>query len=288
MNLEFVAFESMGVRAQAVFIQTRDANIFVDPSAALAPRRYGLPPHIIEVENLLNIFGKIESLLRDSDVIVYTHYHYDHHDPGRFIDTTLYRGKVVFLKDPHIFINTSQRIGAHRFLRILNDKARSINIADGRTHAVGSTTIRFSNPLPHGETANLGYVIGVCIEDEDEGFMYTSDIEGGPTKNHDDLLTLCNRARVAVVDGPPTYLLGYRFSEKSLESSIYFLSKILELESLDILVLDHHICRDMEYREKKNIPASNQGKAYEETYRDRSRVHGYAPPFLRSYKERPI
>lgn len=249
MYIRFVAFESLGVRSQATFVQTKDVNIFIDPSAALAPRRFGLPPHILEVEKLLEVFNRIEDLLRDSDILIFTHYHYDHHDPGRFLDPELYRNKVVFLKDPQNYINISQRIRALRFLKILKDRVKDMRIADRGRELLGKTIIRFSNPLPHGESDQLGYVIGVCINDEDETFMYTSDIEGGPTEAHKELLNFC-KARIAVIDGPPTYLVGYKYGIESMKSSIDFLSKLIEITPLETVILDHHLCRDLGYTEK--------------------------------------
>ncbi|MEM1527060.1 MAG: hypothetical protein QW775_00290 [Ignisphaera sp.] len=290
MDIKFVAFESMGVRSQASFIQTKSANVFIDPSAALAPRRFGLPPHLIEAERLLDVFNKIEELIKDSDLIIYTHYHYDHHDPGRFIDIELYRGKAVYVKDPGQFINLSQKIRASKFLKILNEKARIIYVADRRSVSINNVMIRFSNPLPHGEGNRLGYVVAVCISDADDGFMYTSDIEGGPREDHRVLLSFCD-ARIAVVDGPPTYLLGYRYSEESLRHSISFLSELLEINSLDILVLDHHSCRDLNYTEKfadLMEKAKNLGKHVKTA----AEAMGLSPLFLEAkrrelYKEKP-
>lgn len=249
MYIKFIAFESLGVRSQATFVQTKDVNIFIDPSAALAPRRFGLPPHIFEVEKLLEVFDRIEDFLRDSDILIFTHYHYDHHDPGRFLDPELYRNKLVFLKDPQNYINTSQRIRASKFLKILKDKVKNVRIADMRREFLSKTVIRFSNPLPHGESDRLGYVIGVCIDDGEEAFMYTSDIEGGPTETHRELLNFC-KARIAVVDGPPTYLVGYKYGIESLNSSLDFLNKLIETETLETVILDHHLCRDLDYIKK--------------------------------------
>lgn len=249
MDIKFIAFESLGVRSQATFVQTKDANIFIDPSAALAPRRFGFPPHILEVEKLLDIYSRIENLLRDSDILIFTHYHYDHHDPGKFLDPELYRDKIVFLKDPHNNINISQRVRASRFLKILRGKAKDIRIADGGKEILSKTVVKFSNPLPHGESYRLGYVIGACIDEGEDVLMYTSDIEGGPKEAHRELLNFC-KARIAVLDGPPTYLVGYRYSIESLRSSIDFLSKLIEVETIEIVIIDHHLCRDLGYVEK--------------------------------------
>lgn len=290
MNVEFIAFESMGVRSQATFVQSKNLNIFIDPSAALAPRRSGLPPHVYEVEKLLEVFNVIEGFIKDSDMIVYTHYHYDHHDPGRFIDLELYKGKIIYLKDPQNNINVSQRIRASKFIKFLKDFVKDIRIADGRKEVFLDTVLRFSSPLPHGESYRLGYVVAVCIEEKDDTLMYTSDIEGGPLENHRNLLGFC-RARVAVVDGPPTYLVGYKYSEESLRASISFLSTLLELESLEILVLDHHVCRDLNYINKMS-KVLDKARNLNKKVRTAAEMQGLSPLLLEAmrrelYKEKP-
>ena len=113
MLLKLIAFESLGVRSQATYIQTKNALIFIDPSAALAPRRYGLPPHKIEALRLLEVFRDINSFIQDSEYIIITHYHYDHHDPGVFVDVNLYKDKVFLVEDPQNNINLSHKIRAN-------------------------------------------------------------------------------------------------------------------------------------------------------------------------------
>ncbi|MEM0026566.1 MAG: hypothetical protein QXT53_01345 [Ignisphaera sp.] len=247
MELVLIGFESLGVRSQATFIQIKDANIFIDPSAALAPRRYGLPPHRLEAKKLLETFDKIQYYLRDSDYIIITHYHYDHHDPGRFIDPTLFRGKTILVKDFERNINFSQRIRAHKFIKLIKDFANNIKVCDNKTVEIDSNKISFSKPLPHGSNTKLGFVISVCIKDEYE-ILFTSDIEGGSSREHSFLYNFC-RPYIAIVDGPPTYLMGYSFSEEELNNSLNFLKTFISknLDTLRQIVLDHHIFRDVNY-----------------------------------------
>lgn len=249
MLLKLIAFESLGVRSQATYIQTSDTSIFIDPSAALAPRRYNLPPHKIEALKLLEVFEKINSFIQDSEYIVITHYHYDHHDPGRFMDIDSYRGKIFLLKDPSQYINFSQKIRANRFLNLIKSRCRDIKIADGRIINIGKTQLIFSHPLPHGENTRLGYVLSLCISDEDYMILFTSDIEGGPTEEHIQLLKICS-PRIAIIDGPPTYLLHHSYSKVSFERSLHFLKLFLKIQRLETVILDHHICRELNYLDK--------------------------------------
>ena len=47
-----IASDSLGVRSLATYVETRDVKILIDPSAALGPSRYGLPPHPHEISAL--------------------------------------------------------------------------------------------------------------------------------------------------------------------------------------------------------------------------------------------
>jgi predicted metallo-beta-lactamase superfamily hydrolase len=251
MLLKLIAFESLGVRSQATYIQTNNALIFIDPSAALAPRRYGLPPHKIEALRLLEVFRDINSFIQDSEHIIITHYHYDHHDPGVFVDVNLYKDKVFLIKDPQNNINFSQKIRANRFLNIIKDKSKDIKVIDGKIINFGETQLVFSQPLPHGESNKLGYVISLCIKDKDYAVLFTSDIEGGPLKEHLQIIKMCS-PRIAIIDGPPTYLLDYKYSRESFKRSLNFLKSFSEIPDLEIIILDHHICRELNYLNKIN------------------------------------
>jgi len=244
-----VAFESMGVRSMATIVVTKDVSVFIDPSAALAPKRYGLPPHRIEAERLLEVFSEIEERLRDCDIVVVTHYHYDHHDPGRFLDLSVFRGKRMFVKDFENNINFSQRRRAYRFLNAIKNVCSDITVGDGRSIAVGRTRIMFSEPVPHGDNARLGYIIEVCIDDGYERILFTSDIEGAPLEKHLAFFHVC-RPNIAIVDGPPTYLLGSRYSVNYLEKCLRNLMKMIEMPWLETVVLDHHSARELDFANK--------------------------------------
>ncbi len=258
MELLLIGFESFGVRSMATFVSVKDVNVFIDPSAALAPRRYGLPPHVLEVEKLFGVFDRIVELLKDSDVVVITHYHYDHHDPGRFLDPELFRGKILLVKHPMQNINVSQRIRAHRFLKLVSDRVRELRYIDGNEFVFGCTKLWFSKPVPHGENSKLGYVVEVCIDDGDDRVLHSSDIEGAPLDEQIEPLYVC-RPRIAIVDGPPTYLEGYKYSSRSVEKSLRNLMRVLrEIPELEIVILDHHSARELSWFEKLK-PLLNHG-----------------------------
>jgi predicted metallo-beta-lactamase superfamily hydrolase len=81
LNVKPLAFDSFGVRSMATFVETDDVAVLIDPGVSLAPIRYGLPPHPIEEHRMNERWADIKAHVARSDVLIVTHYHYDHYDP---------------------------------------------------------------------------------------------------------------------------------------------------------------------------------------------------------------
>jgi len=248
LEIKPLAFDSLGVRSMATFISTPDVNIIIDPSASLAPLRYGLPPHELEVKELHNSIEVIKNYISFSDVVVITHYHYDHHDPGKLIPLELLTSKDLLVKDPDNMINVSQRIRASKFLRSVKEVGANIKIADSREFKYGKTLITVSRPQQHGNNDKLGYVLMVLIRYEGYSVIFTSDIEGFL---NDYSMKFIEGADVAIVDGPPTYLINNAYSEDEIRSCVENLAILSKKVSK--LVIDHHMLRDLNYRNVFNI-----------------------------------
>ncbi|MEM0098585.1 MAG: MBL fold metallo-hydrolase [Thermoplasmata archaeon] len=240
MKFEFLCSDSQGVRSMALFIDT-GIKIIIDPSASLGPYRYGLRPTEIEYSKLLEYKKKIREYAKKSDVLIITHYHYDHYDPNE----NFYKNKRLFIKDPMNFINRSQKIRAEYFTQIV----KNYEIADGKEFEIENTKIKFSNPFHHGnENSRLGYVISVSVE-KDLKLLFTSDVEGPIVESVADYI-ISESPDLVVIDGPPTYFLGYRFSQMDLERTISNLKRIVK--EIDKVIIDHHLLRDLNYRERLN------------------------------------
>ncbi|MEM1936294.1 MAG: MBL fold metallo-hydrolase [Sulfolobales archaeon] len=224
----------------ATVVITENAKIIIDPSAALAPIRFGLPPHQLELESLKEYTSKIGIELADSDVVVITHYHYDHHDPGFRIPVDLYASKLVLVKDPTKNINLSQRVRASRFLRKLRAVEAKVRVVDGQTVQLGDTKLVFSTPVPHGNSTRLGYVLMVRIEEGKEVFSYSSDVEG-PLEEY--VVNFMCGSKVAIVDGPPTYLVGKAYTKEEIERAKRHLAVLSRC--VEVLIVDHHLMRDL-------------------------------------------
>ncbi len=254
MEITPVAFDSMGVRSMATFVKTKDVSIFIDPAVSLAPSRYGLPPHEIEVERMNEKWKEIKGFVEKSDVVVITHYHYDHHNPN---EIEIFDGKKLLVKHPKEKINRSQMKRAAFFLDQLKSVDVEIDYCDGKSYEFGNVSVVISEPVYHGANDRLGYVVEVYVESGD-GFLFSSDVEG-PIHDHQLEFMLEKGANIVFIDGPMTYMLGYRFSQKSLESSVENLIRIIEKTNVEKLVLDHHLTRDLRWRERMK-PVFDKGE----------------------------
>ena len=124
-----IASDSLGVRSMATFVETKDCKILIDPSAALGPRRYGLPPAQIEIETLKKTKQEIADIAKQCDILTISHYHYDHYDPSE----TFYYGKKVFAKDIKKDINKSQNTRGTDFKKNIEDSCELV-YCDGSNH----------------------------------------------------------------------------------------------------------------------------------------------------------
>lgn len=242
MKILPIAFDSLGVRSMATYVETKDVRIFIDPGVSVSPDRYSLPPHKIELDRHREMWEAIKRWVSISDIIIISHYHYDHHNPD---EPEIYDKKDVFLKHPREFINENQKERAATFLSRIEGHVKTVNIADGKSFNFGNTRIIFSPPIFHGLSAQLGYIIQVFIE-ESEKFIFTSDVQG--PLNDDGLNFIIEKCpNLLLIDGPATYLLGSHYKKHDINLSIENLEKIIDQTPLSNLIIDHHLLRDMNW-----------------------------------------
>ncbi|MEM1927780.1 MAG: hypothetical protein QXS85_03475 [Acidilobaceae archaeon] len=240
----------MGVRSLATLVECRDIIIGVDLGAALAPVRFGLPPHILELKRLEEVLDSIRVALSESHLIIITHYHYDHYMKDH---ADLYAGKTLIVKNPQRDINFSQRMRSHRFLKKsgLIDKAR-VEFGDGRLFSIArDLTIEMSPPVWHGEAESVvGKVLMARIECEDEVAIFASDTQGPVDREALEILVKWSerRPRYLVIGGPATYLEGSKLSRGVAEKGLANLLYLIEKARPDYLIVDHHLLRDRSYR----------------------------------------
>jgi predicted metallo-beta-lactamase superfamily hydrolase len=237
-----IAFDSLGVRSMATYVETGDVRIVIDPGVSVSPDRYSLPPHRIELDRRREMLAAIKHWASVADIVIITHYHYDHHNPD---DEGLYKEKEVFLKHPRESINQSQKQRAEALLAMIEPCAKAINIADGREFTFGNTNIAFSKPVLHGLSARLGYVIEVFIA-EKEKFLFTSDVHGLLDTAAIDFI-MEKSPDTIILDGPATYLLGSHYKKSHITQSINNIKHILQKTPVKELIIDHHLLRDLNW-----------------------------------------
>ncbi|HID04724.1 MAG TPA: hypothetical protein EYP20_02845 [Aigarchaeota archaeon] len=256
--MEFIpiAEESLGVRSVAAYLTTGDVNILLDPGISLAPKRYGLPPHPAEVERAKQLRKELEQHVKDANILFISHYHRDHYtvpyssiymatDEKSYL--RIYPEKKILMKAPHD-LNYSQRTRYKELLKALEKVKCLKEHADGVETVIGGTRISVSKPLPHGpDNSKTGTVIALTIE-EDHKLVFAPDIQGPmseQTLNH----LLKAKPQTLVLGGPPIYLTN-AFTPEQLHLSKKNLLKILNIPTLETLVITHHALRQANWREE--------------------------------------
>ncbi|NPA85807.1 MAG: MBL fold metallo-hydrolase [bacterium] len=259
MQLGLLACESLGVRSLATYIKTPDTAILIDPGAAVAPERFGLPPARAELAALEEARQRIQEAGRQADIVVISHYHYDHHTPF-FEDLycsakpeyarELYSGKILLIKHPEQAINRSQYERSQHFLLHAKNLARNIAYADNQEFVFGSTRIKFSPPVWHGPSGSpQGYVIMTLVEYGNTRILHASDVQG-PVEEQAAEWIIEQQPDIIILGGPPTHFLGWRFSKKNLERAVNNVLRILDEAAPQVLVYEHHHLRDPKYKDR--------------------------------------
>ncbi len=243
MKIVPLATESLGVRSMATYVET-DRGIFIDPGLSVVPLRYGRSPHKLEIKQERYLWSLIKKYLEKSEIVIITHYHYDHHNPD---EVEVMSDKKLLIKDPENNINFSQKKRAAYFLEKIKGITDSISIADGMNFRYGETVIEFSPPLPHGEDTQRGYVIEVSIEYRKEKFLFTSDVQGPAIKEQKDFIIDMKPSHV-YIDGPPTYLLDIYYDRTHIERCLRNIVDVAERDDIKTVVVDHHFMRDKDYQ----------------------------------------
>ncbi len=249
LRVRFVGADSMGVRGFAVVVEACGYVVGVDLGASIAPRRYGLPPHELELRRLEETLDRVRAWIGESHIVTVTHYHYDHYVRG---EPGLYKGKILLVKHPRLDINASQRARSYRFLKELGDGPARVEYADSRAFEFeGGLRLEFSRPVWHGEPGTrVGKVLMVRVECDGESFVYTSDVQGPADPDALEVLLSWPRPRVMALGGPPTYFAGFKVPVEAVEEGLRGMMEVVTRVRPRVLVYDHHILRDARYLDR--------------------------------------
>lgn len=253
MIVKPIASDSLGVRSMATYIKTDDCKILIDPSAALGPKRYRLEPHQKEHEMLFKIKQEISNIAEKCDILTISHYHYDHYDPNE----VFYKNKKVFAKDISKNINKSQTQRGKKFKENVESMCELI-YSDDSSHNFGKTNISFSPAFFHGpEDVSLGYVVMTSIDDGLKKVLHASDVQGPITQSATEYI-IEQKPDLLIMDGPPTIFKGWKISGKDIDNAAENLLKIIEETKCEV-ILDHHLLRDIRYKENFPKPYELKG-----------------------------
>ncbi|NIQ07934.1 MAG: MBL fold metallo-hydrolase [Candidatus Korarchaeota archaeon] len=111
ITFQLVWFDSLGAKSTATFVKTPDVSILIDPGAAAMQPSFPASP-IRKGWWKFKATRAIKKASRAADVIILTHYHYDHYFPNAL---DVYHGKTILAKSPNKYINDSQRERAREF-----------------------------------------------------------------------------------------------------------------------------------------------------------------------------
>lgn len=247
MKIIPLAFDSLGTRSMATYVETCNLKLVIDPAVSLAGIKSGLPPHPIELEREAEHWQVIKKYAQKADVLIVTHYHYDHHNPS---EPEVYRNKITFVKHPTTNINKSQQERAEEFLEIIKGITKELNYSDGNKFQLGKTQITFSQAVPHGNIDRLGYVTEVSITDGSYKLIHTSDIEGGNLDCQLDFI-LKEDPDVIIFDGPMTY---------PFQNIIPNMLRIIKETKVKDFIIDHHYVRKLKWRDKLKEPINTASK----------------------------
>lgn len=245
-----LAFDSFGVRSMSTILECGKLRLLIDPGVALGPTRYGMGPTEAEFEALDYARQLIMHAAGNADAVAVTHYHYDHHPfPD---DSEMYErcfgGKFVMAKDRKSNINQSGKMRGKIFEDNAAPHVEKIEWADGKTFEIGGIEISFSPAVWHGDVGSkVGTVIMVYVEKC--GFLFGSDAQSLADPAALDWV-LKRNPEFMILDGYPTIFVGWRMSQKSFEAANENLVRAVAETQAEEIILDHHILRDINYREK--------------------------------------
>ncbi len=121
-GIDIVWFDSLGAKSMCITVDTGQVKIIIDPGVAEMQPSYPLPQEE-KMRLRKEALHKIYEACRESQIIVITHYHYDHHvlpsDPDIPDPSKMFLKKKIIMKCPNKYINNSQWERARLFIEQL-------------------------------------------------------------------------------------------------------------------------------------------------------------------------
>jgi len=237
MKIEILGAESLGVRSLCCFVKTKNRRILIDPGIALGYIRYKLLPHPLQVAVDEKIQKKIIEAWSEATDIVISHFHGDHIP---LVNANPYQLNIKKIAG----LNPKAKIWAKLSRLSPTEKKRveSFSLALDKNlipaEEKEQEVLSFSKTVPHGKANNnLETVIMTKIE-EDCVFVHASDIQLLNNESVSQILSW--KPDIILASGPPLYL--FKLSKYQIRKA--WCNAIRLSESVDTLIIDHHLLRD--------------------------------------------
>jgi len=244
--------ESFGIRSMCVKVDVEGTIFILDPGASLAPRRFGLPPHPLEIDAIKKFRERLYDDFKEVEYLFISHYHRDHFTPvykSVYMGTegeNIYKEKKVLVKN-YNNANYSQKVRGYMLEKDAKSTASDWIFADGKSFKIGDISIKVSDPIPHGkEGSKTGFIIGISIKHKGFSLTYIPDVQGPLTKKAVKFAKE-TKPDMLIIGGFPYYLLGYAFNEEDLELSKKLLAEIVEKVKPETMVIGHHLLRSKDW-----------------------------------------
>ncbi len=157
-------------------------------------------------------------------------------------------------------LNLMKMWSENQWIKEFETKNSKIEFADNKCFTIGQTRINFTRPMFHGiEYAKMGWVIGISVEYRGSRYLYTSDLQGPKIEDYAEWI-IKKKPDILILDGPPTYLLGYLMSKINLERAKNNIIKIIKETKTNPIIYDHHNLREEKYKERLKDVYKSGGK----------------------------
>ena len=241
VGLEIIAAESLGVRGLCCKVDLGHRCIVIDPGVALGYLRHGLLPHPLQVAIGEQVRERIIAALERATDVVFSHFHGDH---VPLAEANPYQLSIQNLS------SRFQRIRgwclspeglpskmANRFHDLEKLLGSNMQIANGRCDG----PLSFSQAVPHGKSdSRMGTVMMTRIDTGGTVFVHASDTQLLDEQTVDTIIQW--RPDIVLAAGPPLYL-----EQLSKEDRRQAWNNALHLaDSVDTLILDHHLLRSVD------------------------------------------
>jgi predicted metallo-beta-lactamase superfamily hydrolase len=241
IDLEIIATESLGVRGLCCKVDLGHRCIVIDPGVALGYLRHGLLPHPLQVAIGEQVRGSILAALEQATDVVFSHFHGDHvplaeANPYQLSIQDL-PSRFQRLRGWSLSPEGSPPKMANRFHDLEKLLGGNMQVANGRCDG----PLSFSQTVPHGKSGSrFGTVMMTRIDTGGTVFVHASDIQLLDGQTVDTIIRW--QPDIVLAAGPPLYL-----EQLSKEDRRQAWNNALRLaDSVDTLILDHHLLRSVD------------------------------------------